>query len=228
MTSLGHVRTWIFDLDNTLYPAATNLFALIDARMGAYISRRLDLPADAAHAVQKAFFHAHGTTLRGLMNDHGVDPHEFLADVHDIDVGGIGHAPALVAAIAALPGRKLIFTNADVTYATRILARLGLEGAFEAIYDVHAMDYWPKPDARAYAGLCAAHGVDPETALFVDDMARNLAPAKSIGMMTVWIDNGSEQGPTATAPDFIPDFVDVRVTDLEAWLTSVVAELEDA
>ncbi len=224
MTALGHVRTWIFDLDNTLYPAATNLFALIDKRMGAFIERRLNLAPDAAHAVQKAFFHQHGTTLRGLMNDHGVDPHEFLADVHDIDVGCVSHAPDLVAAIAALPGRKLIFTNADATYASRVLGRIGLEGAFEAVYDVHAMDYWPKPDARAYAGLCAAHGIDPETALFADDMTRNLMPAKAIGMTTVWVDNGSEQGPAA-APS---DFVDFRVPDLEAWLTGVVAELESA
>ncbi len=228
MTSLAHVRTWIFDLDNTLYPAGSSIMASVEARMGEYIERHLDLPNEAAVAVQKAFFHQHGTTLRGLMNEHRVDPHHFLSFVHDVDVGGLDHAAALVAGIAALPGRKLIFTNADSTYAKRVLARLGLEGSFEAIYDVHAMEYWPKPDARAYAGLCAAHGVDPETALFVDDMARNLAPAKAIGMTTVWIDNGSEQGPTATAPDFIPDFVDVRVTDLEAWLTGVVAELESA
>ncbi len=224
MTALAHVDTWLFDLDNTLYPASTNLFALIDARMGDYIARRLQLDRDAAHSVQKAFFHQHGTTLRGLMNDHGVDPHEFLVDVHDIDVGGVSHAPALVAAIAALPGRKLIFTNADETYAGRVLDRLGLSGAFEAIYDVHAMAYWPKPDARAYAGLCAVHGVDPTRALFVDDMARNLAPAKAIGMTTVWVDNGSEQGPAATPPDYI----DIRVADLERWLTGVVAELETA
>ncbi len=223
MVSLTHVRTWIFDLDNTLYPAATNLFALIDARMGGYIQRRLGLAPGAARALQKDFFHAHGTTLRGLMNEHGVDPHEFLGEVHDIDLDSVGHAPDLVAAIAALPGRKLIFTNADAAYAGRVLGRLGLEGAFEAIYDVHAMDYWPKPDARAYAGLCAAHGVDPTSALFVDDMARNLPPAKAIGMTTVWIDNGSEQGPGA-----LPDGIDLRIPDLGAWLTTVVSERETA
>ncbi|MBV8973066.1 MAG: pyrimidine 5'-nucleotidase [Sphingomonadaceae bacterium] len=220
---LAHVDTWIFDLDNTLYPAATNLFALIDARMGAYVARRLGLDPVAATRVQKDFFHAHGTTLRGLMNEHDVDPHEFLADVHAIDMAGVGHAPGLVAAIAALPGRKLIFTNADAPYAERVLGRIGLEGAFEAIYDVHAMAYWPKPDARAYAGLCAAHGIAPERALFVDDMARNLPPAKALGMTTVWVDNGSEQG-----PGDVPDGIDLRITDLEAWLTGVVAELEAA
>ncbi len=223
MISLAHVDTWLFDLDNTLYPAATNLFALIDARMGAYIGDRLGLDPAAAHAVQKAFFHQHGTTLRGLMNEHGVDPHEFLAIVHDIDLGGVGHAADLVAGIAALPGRKLIFTNADAAYAERVLGRLGLEGAFEAVYDVHAMDYWPKPDARAYAGLCATHGIDPARALFVDDMARNLPPAKALGMTTVWVDNGSEQGPGVFA-----DAIDITVTDLADWVTRVVADLEPA
>lgn len=218
---LAHVDTWLFDLDNTLYPAATNLFAQIDARMGAYVSRRLGVDAAEAHRVQKGFFHAHGTTLRGLMNEHDVDPHDFLGDVHDIDVSVVAHAPDLVGAIAALPGRKLVFTNADAPYAEKVLDRLGLGAAFEAIHDVHAMAYLPKPDPRAYRGLCDAYSVDPARALFVDDMARNLAPAKAIGMTTVWVDNGSEQGPAHVAPDFI----DYTVSDVGAWLSGVAAEL---
>ncbi len=224
MHPLAHIDAWIFDLDNTLYPAKTNLFAQIDARMGAYVARLLGVDADEAHRVQKGFFHQHGTTLRGLMDEHGVDPHHFLDDVHDIDMSVVDHAPLLVEAIARLPGRKLIFTNADTPYATKVLVRLGLEAAFEAIHDVHAMDYLPKPDARAYHGLCAAHGIDPRQALFVDDMERNLAPAKAIGMTTVWVDNGSEQGPRHAAADFI----DFKITDTADWLTGVVAELEAA
>ncbi len=220
---LGHIDAWIFDLDNTLYPAKTNLFALIDARMRAFVSRLLGVDAAAAHRVQKDFFHAHGTTLRGLMDEHDVDPHVFLNDVHDIDLSGVAHAPMLAEAIARLPGRKLVFTNADTAYADKVLARLGLTAAFEDIHDVHAMDYLPKPDPRAYLGLCDRFGVDPARALFVDDMARNLAPAKAIGMTTVWVDNGSEQGPSPTA-----DCIDLRVTDVADWLAGVVAELESA
>ena len=220
---LAHIDAWIFDLDNTLYPAKTNLFALIDARMGAFVSRLLGLDDVAARRVQKDFFHSHGTTLRGLMNEHDVDPHTFLGDVHDIDVSAVAHAPVLVEAIAALPGRKLVFTNADTPYAEKVLARLGLTAAFEGIYDVHEMDYLPKPDPRAYRGLCDAYGIDPTRALFVEDMARNLAPAKAIGMTTVWVDNGSEQGPDST-----PDVIDIRITDVGEWLAGVVAELAAA
>ncbi|QYE35936.1 pyrimidine 5'-nucleotidase [Polymorphobacter sp. PAMC 29334] len=221
---LSHIDAWIFDLDNTLYPAKTNLFAQIDARMGAYVARLLGVDAVEAHRVQKGFFHQHGTTLRGLMDEHGVDPLHFLDDVHDIDLSVVDHAPLLVESIARLPGRKLVFTNADTSYAAKVLDRLGLEGAFEAIYDVHSMAYLPKPDVRAYRGLCETHGVNPARALFADDMERNLAPAKAIGMATVWVDNGSEQGPRHAAPDFI----DYRITDVSDWLAGVVTELEAA
>ena len=217
---LAHIDTWIFDLDNTLYPASCNLFAQIDAHMGAFIMELLDVDAVEARRVQKGFFHAHGMTLRGLMTEHGVDPHDFLAKVHDIDVSVVEHDAALVAALHALPGRRLVFTNADVPYAERVLDRLGLADSFEAIHDVHAMDYQPKPAAAAYAQLCAVHGIDPKRAIFFEDMARNLAPAHAIGMTTVWIDNGSEQGPNVGGK-----FIDYRITDLGAWLGGVVEEL---
>ena len=229
---LRTIDAWIFDLDNTLYPARTNLFAQIDVRMGAYVGRLLGVAADEAHRIQKHFFHTHGTTLRGLMNEHGVDPRHFLDDVHAIDTSVVAPAPVLVEAIARLPGRKLIFTNADTPYAEKVLDRLGLTGAFEAIYDVHAMDYLPKPDPRAYAGLCDTYAIDPARALFVEDMARNLAPAKAIGMTTVWVDNGSEQGPprggAAAGSGEARDFIDYTVTDVGEWLAGVVAELEAA
>ena len=221
---LAHIDAWIFDLDNTLYPARTNLFAQIDVKMGRFIGDLLGVDAAEARRVQKHWFHAHGMSLKGLMIEHAVDPHVFLDYVHDIDVGVVDAAPALVAAVAALPGRKLIFTNADTPYATRVLDRLGLGTSFEVIHDIHATGYRPKPDPHAYDGLCAAYAIDPQRALFVEDMARNLVPAKAIGMTTVWVDNGSEQGPRPTAPDYI-DYV---ITDVGDWLTQVVAELGEA
>ena len=213
---LASIDTWIFDLDNTLYPASANLFARIDARMTAYIGRRLELDSVEAHRVQKGYFHAHGTTLAGLMAEHDVDPHAFLADVHDIEMDVLQENAPLVAAIAALPGRKLVFTNGDTPYAVKVLDRLGLGTSFEAIHDIHAMELRPKPHPHAYAGLCAAFGLDPVRCVFVEDMARNLAPAKAIGMTTVWIDNGSEQGPEAAR-----DFIDFTVDDLTHWLTEI-------
>ena len=218
---LTHIDAWIFDLDNTLYPASANLFAQIDAKMGAYIQRLLGIDKDEAWRVQKGFFHSHGMTLPGLMAHHGVDPRDFLADVHDVDVDVVAPHPELAALIARLPGRKFVFTNADAPYAARVLARLGLSDSFDALHDIHALDYVPKPQAPAYVSLCAAHGIDPSHAVFVEDMARNLVPAKAIGMTTVWIDNGSEQG-----PDDRRDHIDYTITDVASWLTGVVAALE--
>ncbi len=214
---LDHVRNWIFDLDNTLYPASADLFAQVDARMTGFIQDLLGLDHDEARRVQKGYFHNHGTTLSGLMTEHHVDPHAFLAHVHDIEMDVIEHDAPLVAAIAKLPGRKLVFTNGDTPYATRILDRLGLSESFEAIHDIHAMNLMPKPHASAYTGFCEAFDIDPRASLFADDMARNLTPAKAIGMTTVWIDNGSEQ-----SPDAARDHIDFTVPVLAPWLETIL------
>ena len=213
LPALAHVDTWIFDLDNTLYPASADLFAQIDRRMTAFVGELLHLEPEAAYRVQKDYFLAHGTTLAGLMAEHRVDPHAFLAYVHDIEMDVLEENAPLAAAIARLPGRKLVFTNGDKPYALKVLDRLGLGASFEAVHDIHAMDLTPKPHPSAYAGLCAAFGIEPTAALFADDMARNLAPAKAIGMTTVWVDNGSEQ-----AHDADRSFVDHRTRDITEWL----------
>jgi putative hydrolase of the HAD superfamily len=219
LPALAHIDTWIFDLDNTLYPASANLFALIDARMTAFVGDLLGLERDEAYRVQKEYFLAHGTTLAGLMREHEVDPTAFLAYVHDIEMDVLEANAPLAAALAKLPGRKLVFTNGDKPYALKVLDRLGLGESFEAVHDVHAMDLVPKPHPSAYAGLCAAFGIDPRRALFVEDMARNLAPAKAIGMATVWVDNGSEQGHDADR-----SYVDYTTRDLTTWLTDILEQ----
>ena len=216
LPQLAHVDAWIFDLDNTLYPASCDLFGLIDQRMTAYVARRLRLPHDQAYATQKRYFRDHGTTLSGLMAEHDVDPHDFLADVHAIEMDALSEDRRLIDAIARLPGRKLIFTNGDAPYARRVLDRIGLSEAFEAIHDIHAMAYRPKPHAHAYESMLAAFGVDPARALFAEDMARNLKPAKALGMATLWVDNGSEQVGVDT------DHVDFITRDLGAWLAEIM------
>ena len=220
LPALAHVESWIFDLDNSLYPASTDLFALIDERMGAYIERLLGCDPVEARRVQKQHFLSHGTTLAGLMRDHGVDPHDFLDFVHDIDLARLSADPALVSALDRLPGRKFVFTNADEAYARRVLDRLGLANAFDGMHDIHAMAYQPKPYPDAYTALCARHGIDPARALFADDMARNLAPAKAIGMTTVWVDNGSERGDH----DADRGSIDFTVADVGAWLAGILEE----
>lgn len=217
---LSHIRNWIFDLDNTLYPASADLFGLIDARMTGFIQDLLGLEWTQARALQKDYFHNHGTTLSGLMVEHDIDPNRFLAYVHDIEMDVLSEDRRLVEAVARLPGRKLIFTNGDADYARRVLDRLGLSESFEAIHDIHACAYEPKPQPIAYQRMAEAFGIDPVQSLFVEDMARNLKPAKAIGMTTVWINNGSEQG----RGDDDRAYVDYEIDDLGAWLHEIMEE----
>ena len=217
---LSHVESWIFDLDNSLYPASADLFALIDIRMGLFIQQLLGCGPEQARLIQKQHFLEHGTTLAGLMREQDIEPRAFLDFVHDIDLARLAADPALVSALDRLPGRKFVFTNADERYARRVLNRLGLANAFDGMHDIHAMDYVPKPNPASYAAMCAAHAIDPSRALFVDDMARNLAPAKALGMTTVWLDNGSERG----GHDADPESIDYVATDIGAWLGEILRE----
>jgi putative hydrolase of the HAD superfamily len=214
---LDHIDSWIFDLDNTLYSPDARLFDLIDERMGAFIMRLLGCDAVEARRVQKQYFHDHGTTMAGLMRHHGVEPEDFLVDVHDIALDRIAPDARLRAGLARLPGRKLIFTNADADYAARVLAARGIADLFDGICDIRITRYTPKPDAAAYAMMIAHLGVDPAKSIFVEDMARNLTPAKALGMTTVWLDNGSESGHR----DHLPDHIDFHATDIADWLDSL-------
>jgi putative hydrolase of the HAD superfamily len=214
MAALKHVDTWLFDLDNTLYPADCDLFALVDERMRLYLERLMDLDSAAAHGVQKDYFHRYGTTVAGLMANHDIDPHEFLEFVHDISLDRITPNPLLRAHINALPGRKLVYTNGDAPYAQRVLNALGLHDSFEGIFDILAADMVPKPAASSYAMLCDAHNIDAKSAFFADDMARNLRPAKALGMATLWINNGSEQAEASNDHDHI----DHKGPCLTEWL----------
>jgi putative hydrolase of the HAD superfamily len=217
---LRHIDAWIFDLDNSLYPASANLFELIDLRMGQFIQELVGCDRDEARRVQKGYFRDHGTTLAGLMKTHGTDPREFLDFVHDIDLARISADPRLVAAMDRLPGRKFVFTNGDDAYARRVLDRLGLANAFDGLHDIHAMNYVPKPNPDSYEALCERWAIDPGRALMVEDMARNLHPAKQLGMTTVWIDNGSEQAKHEADPAFI----DYRIADIGKWLTEITGD----
>jgi len=218
----AHVRDWIFDLDNCLYPASTGLFSLIDERMGAYIQRLLDCGPDEARRVQKSHFHTHGTTLAGLMKEHRVDPHDFLEDVHDIALDRVQCDERLARLLRRLPGRRFVFTNGDAPYARRVLDRIGVAGLFDDLHDIHASSYRPKPDPHGYAQLCERFGIDPAQALLADDMVQNLAPAKALGMTTIWVDNGSERG----NHNYDEDVVDERIADVGEWLEAILGDQE--
>ncbi|MDG4718940.1 MULTISPECIES: pyrimidine 5'-nucleotidase [Thalassospira] len=182
----------IFDLDNTLYPAACDLFTQVSALIGQYVRDTLKLEADAAYRVQKDFFHRYGTTLRGLMTEYEIDPADYLAKVHDIDLSVVSPAPDLAEALDNLPGRKLIFTNASRGHAERVMDRLGIADRFETIFDIVDADYIPKPQQHPYDRLLARDRVDPTRAVYFEDMAKNLLPAKDMGMTTVWVNTDVE------------------------------------
>ena len=210
------IETWIFDLDNTLYPAGSDLFAQISTRMGEYIMRLLDLDADAARVVQKRLFTTYGTTMRGLMTEHAIDPHGFLAHVHDIDLSVIDPAPALDEALEGLSGRKLVFTNGSVRHAERVLERLGIARHFEVLFDIAAADFLPKPDPTGYRKLIANHAVVPNRSAMVEDMARNLEPAAALGMLTLWV-----RSPIDWAKEGAEEpYVHYQTDDLTQWLAT--------
>lgn len=214
---IDHIDCWIFDLDNTLYDPSARLFDLIDARMGAFIMRLMGVDAVEARRVQKQYFHDHGTTMAGLMRHHGVDPEVFLVDVHDIPLDRLAPDARLRAGLERLPGRRLIFTNADADYAARVLDARGIADLFDGICDIRTTRYTPKPEVEAYRTMIGHLGIDPAKSLFVEDMARNLTPAKALGMTTVWLDNGSESGHR----DHLPDHVDFHVNDIADWLDAL-------
>ena len=208
---------WVFDLDNTLYAARHRLFEQVSARITDYVCRLLGSDDRVwARKVQKDYFLEHDTTLAGLMARHDCDPFEFLAYVHDIDYGRLPPDAALDRALAALPGRKLIFTNGDEAHARRVMARLGVEHRFEAVFDLVAAGFVPKPRPAAYDLLLQRHAIRPQGAVLVEDIARNLKPAKERGMTTVWIESGFAM---AKGED---GHIDHRAAELTPWLTALV------
>ncbi|PHQ69472.1 MAG: pyrimidine 5'-nucleotidase [Sneathiella sp.] len=185
----AHIETWIFDLDNTLYPAHTNLFAQIDKRMGEFISDYLSVDLVEAKAVQKKYFHEYGTTLSGLMQHHDMKPDDFLNYVHDIDVSDLAAAPELSRALEQLVGRKIIFTNGSHFHAANVSSQLGIDHHFDHVFDIIAAEYQPKPHMDVYKKLTDDLEIDPTRAVLFEDMAKNLLPAHEMGMTTVWIPN---------------------------------------
>jgi len=217
-SDLRDIETWIFDLDNTLYHVSVNLFDQIDRRMCNYVAEFLDIPAAEAYKVQKSFFREHGTTLRGMMECHDMDPDPYLDYVHAIDFSAIKLDEVMAKALDALPGRKIVFTNAATNYARQVTECLGIDHHMEDIFDIVDAGYIPKPAPEVYTQFIEKFDVDPARAVMVEDMARNLAPAAKMGMKTVWVETGRPWAHSEVeeiAPDYTTD-------NLSSWLAEVV------
>lgn len=209
------VETWVFDLDNTLYPPAIRLFDQIEQRMTAYVSRTLGVDEAEAGRLRGHYWRTHGTTLAGLMAEHGLDPDPYLAEVHDIDLGHVVPDSGLLAAITALPGRKVVYTNGSREHARRVTAALGLGTAFDALYGFEDAGYLPKPAADAFAAVFARDGLDPGAAAMFEDEARNLEVPHRLGMRTVLVG----PAPAGSGPG---SHVDHATDDLAGFLGRVV------
>lgn len=225
MRDFGHIESWIFDLDNTLYPASCRLFDQIDVRMGEFVSRLLDVDYAEAKLLQKQLFYRHGTTLRGLMVEHGVNPDGFLDYVHDIDHAPVMPNPALDEALHALPGRKLIFTNGTVRHAEKILSRIGVTHHFGDIFDIVHAEFIPKPDIGPYRRFVEKTGITPKSSVMFEDIARNLEAPHALGMTTVLVTSPDNHDAAYLNGGEEPPHVHHVTGDLAGFLTELATTL---
>jgi putative hydrolase of the HAD superfamily len=207
----SHVRAWVFDLDNTLYPPSARLFDQIEQRMTDWVMRELGVGRERADALRRQYWADYGTTLAGLMAEHAVDPGPYLHEVHEISLAALTPDPDLARRIAALPGRRIVYTNGSRPYALRVLEARGLAGLFDAVYGVEHAGFRPKPERAAFETVFAADGLRPERAAMFEDDARNLAAPAAMGMRTVHIAPEAEPAP----------HIHHHATDLSAFLAQL-------
>jgi putative hydrolase of the HAD superfamily len=207
---LRHVETWLFDLDNTLYPLESGLAGRMSPRITDFVETLTGLPRPEALALQKRYLAEHGLTLRGLMTHHGVDPDIYHATFHDVPLDCLDVDEPLKAALRRLPGRRLIFTNSDDIHTERVLDALGLTGLFEGVFHIGSADFAPKPSPLAFQRILAAHDIIPAVTAFFEDSERNLEPAAALGMTTVLV---GAHALASTAP-----FVHYRTATLAPFL----------
>ncbi|MGA7711719.1 MAG: pyrimidine 5'-nucleotidase [Rhizomicrobium sp.] len=219
---LRHINTWIFDLDNTLYRSDTNLYVQIEARMTQYIARLLDARLSEAFTLQHFYFRTYGSTLRGLMECDHIDPEEFLAYIHDIDLSHLSPEPRLRPALERLPGRRIVLTNSCRNYANRVLEQIGLSGLWSDIWDIRTLGFEPKPRPAAYQRILEVGGFEPKAAAMFEDTARNLVPAFRMGMTTVFLRSDAQwsiKGPQVAATP--RQNFDYEIDDLAQFLESI-------
>lgn len=213
---LRHVRSWIFDLDNTLYPPETQFLRQVEQRINQYVVRTSGLESAEALSVQRGYLHDYGTSLAGLMMHYEIDPHHFLAEVHDVPLDALAPDPGLHAALERLQGPRLVFTNGSTGHAERVMEKLALTHLFDGVFALEDADLIPKPDPRTFHKMLTRFGVDPATACFFEDTPKNLEPAHDLGMTTVLV------GPKAFIAE--GEHIHHRAASLGPFLTTAVLD----
>ena len=221
-TLKNKINTWIFDLDNTLYSADSGIFQQVHTLMGKFVSAHLNIDIKKAKELQRKYYRQHGTTLRGMMDNHNVDPDHFLSEVHQLDYSIVGPNFKLNRELKKLKGRKIIYTNANRQHAKDILIRLELTNVFDEIFDIKTANYIPKPEASPYEQIISEFNIDPITTIMFDDIAKNLVPAKNVGFASVWIDVGYENFSDDIAKS--KKYLDYETKDLSLFLDEVNKE----
>ncbi len=223
--NFAHVDTWIFDLDNTLYPASCDLFAQVDHRMGEFIAKTLGVPYAHARHLQKAYYRQFGTTLSGLMQVHKLKPEPFLEYVHDIDLSVLPELPELATEIEKLPGRRLIFTNGSRRHAENVAAKIGVLHLFEDICDIAALEFVPKPERSAFERMARLHGISTTTSAMFEDMPHNLEVPHDLGMATVLVHSDYVDHPVQVKMrswTALPEHIHHMTKDLTGFLSGMV------
>ena len=213
------INTWIFDLDNTLYSADSGIFQQVHQLMGEFISNNLNMEISEAKKLQSKYYKQHGTTLRGMMDNHGVDPDYFLDEVHRLDYSIVGPNQLLNDELEKLEGRKIIYTNANEKHVLDVLKRINLSDYFDEIFDIKLANYIPKPEIKPYEQIIELFKIDASSSAMFDDIAKNLVPAKKVGFTPVWIDAGYEN--FSDDIEASRDYLDYQTRNLSLFLKDV-------
>ena len=216
---MNKIENWVFDLDNTLYSAESGIFQQVHELMGKYVSEKLKLDINKAKELQKKYFIKHGTTLRGLMDNHDVDPDDFLKEVHKLDYSIVRPNIKLNEGLTKLKGKKIIYTNANLEHVNNILSRIELNDMFDEIFDIKMANYIPKPEEKPYKEIIKKYNLQPSKTAMFDDIAKNLVPAKKLGFTSVWIDIGEEN--ISDDIESSKNYLDFKTKDLTLFIDEV-------
>ena len=214
-----NIDTWVFDLDNTLYSADSGIFQQVSELMGKFVSKHLNIDIKEAKKIQRKYYKKHGTTLRGMMDNHGVDPDTFLNEVHQLDYSIVEPDQKLNEELDKLRGKKIIYTNANLQHVNQVLSRLELTNMFDDIFDIKMADYIPKPELDPYKQIIDKFNINPSCAAMFDDIAKNLVPAKNLGFTSVWINAGYENFSDDIASS--KGSLDYETKDLSSFLNEI-------
>jgi len=217
MKNLLTIKYWIFDLDNTLYSGQTKVFSEVDKKMSSYISKRMNIDLVKAKEIQKKYFYEYGTTLSGLMKQDGIDPHDFLKFVHDIDISWLPKDLKLRRELTKIKDKKYIFTNGSHAHVENVTKQLGIDGLFDGVFDIVDADFIPKPHINPYKKIIEKFNIDPKKSILIEDIAHNLEQAKSLGMKTCWLENNE----SFAKKDADKPYIDYKIKSLPSFLQEI-------